>query len=107
VQWDDLCVFLAVAQTGSLRRAARALQLGQPTVIRHVRQLEQALRARLFERTPDGHRLTRWGQDLLPLAQSMADTATVIDRRGAVFRESRPELQGRRSLVSTARTGTH
>jgi DNA-binding transcriptional LysR family regulator len=87
VQWDDLRVFLAVAQTGSLRRAARALQLGQPTVVRHVRQLEQSLHARLFERTPDGHRLTRWGQDLLPLAQSMADTATAIDRRGATFGE--------------------
>ena len=80
-------MFLAVAQTGSLRRAARALHLGQPTVVRHLRQLEQALTARLFERTPDGHRLTRWGQDLLPLAQSMADTATAIDRRGATFGE--------------------
>ena len=87
MQWDDLRVFLAVAQTGSLRRAARALHLGQPTVVRHVRQLEQSLHARLFERTPDGHRLTRWGQDLLPLAQSMADTATAIDRRGATFSE--------------------
>lgn len=87
VQWDDLRVFLAVAQTGSLRRAARALQLGQPTVVRHLRQLEQSLHARLFERTPDGHRLTRWGQDLLPLAQSMADTATAIDRHCAAFGE--------------------
>jgi DNA-binding transcriptional LysR family regulator len=85
VQWDDLRVFLAVAQSGSLRRAARALHLGQPTVVRHVRQLEQALKVRLFERTPDGHRLTRWGQDLLPLAQNMADAATAIDRRGSTF----------------------
>jgi DNA-binding transcriptional LysR family regulator len=87
VHWDDLRAFLAVAQTGSLRRAARVLRLGQPTVIRHLRRLEQALGARLFERTPDGHRLTRSGQDLLPLAQSMADTATTIDRRGAAFGE--------------------
>jgi DNA-binding transcriptional LysR family regulator len=87
VQWDDLRVFLAVAQSGSLRRAARALNLGQPTVVRHLRQLEQALATRLFERTPDGHRLTRWGQDLLPLAQNMADAATAIDRRGSTFGE--------------------
>jgi DNA-binding transcriptional LysR family regulator len=85
VQWDDLRVFLAVAQAGSLRRAARALGLGQPTVIRHVRQLEQNLGARLFERTPDGHRLTKWGQDLLPMAQSMAEAATTIDRRRMAF----------------------
>ena len=87
MHWDDLRAFLAVAQTGSLRGAARVLRLGQPTVIRHLRRLEQALGARLFERTPDGHRLTRSGQDLLPLAQSMADTATTIDRRGAAFGE--------------------
>lgn len=85
MQWDDLRVFLAVAQTGSLRRAARVLSLGQPTIVRHLRRLEQVLDARLFERTPDGHRLTRGGQDLLPLAQGMADAATAIDRRGATF----------------------
>jgi DNA-binding transcriptional LysR family regulator len=85
VQWDDLRVFLAVAQAGSLRRAARALRLGQPTVGRHLRELERSVGARLFERSPDGHRLTREGQDLLPMAQSMADAATAIDRRRAAF----------------------
>jgi DNA-binding transcriptional LysR family regulator len=85
VQWDDLRVFLAVAEAGSLRRAARALRIGQPTVARHLRQLEQSLGGRLFERTPDGHRLTRDGQDLLPLAQRMADSASAIDRRRASF----------------------
>jgi len=72
VQWDDLRVFLAIAQAGSLRRAARVLGFGQPTVIRHLRQLEQSLGTRLFERTPDGHRLTKGGQHLMPMAQSMA-----------------------------------
>ena len=85
MQWDDLKVFLAVAQAGSLRRAARVLRLGQPTVARPVRQLEKYLGARLFERTPDGHRLTAAGQDLVPLGQTMADAATVIDRRRAAF----------------------
>jgi DNA-binding transcriptional LysR family regulator len=85
MQWDDLRIFLAVAQAGSLRRAARALGLGQPTVVRRLRHLEQSLGARLFERTPDGHRLTRGGQDLLPMAQSMAETATTIDRRRVAF----------------------
>lgn len=85
VQWDDLRVFLAVAQAGSLRRAARALGVGQPTVIRHVRELEHSLGSRLFERTPDGHRLTRAGESLLPMAQGMADAATAIDRRRIAF----------------------
>jgi DNA-binding transcriptional LysR family regulator len=85
VHWDDLRVFLAVAQAGSLRKAARALGLGQPTVGRHLRELERSVGARLFERTPDGHRLTREGENLLPMAQSMADAAAAIDRRRAGF----------------------
>jgi DNA-binding transcriptional LysR family regulator len=85
VQWDDLRVFLAVAQAGSLRRAARALGLGQPTLIRHLRELERNLGTRLFERRPDGHRLTRWGQDLLPMAERVADAVTTIDRRRMAF----------------------
>ena len=85
MQWDDLRVFLAIAEAGSLRRAARVLGFGQPTVIRHLRQLEQSLGTRLFERTPDGHRLTKGGQHLMPMAQSMADAATVIDRRRMAF----------------------
>jgi len=51
VQWDDLRVFLAIAQAGSLRRAARVLGFGQPTVIRHLRQLEQSLGVSLLKRT--------------------------------------------------------
>ena len=85
MQWDDLRVFLAIAQAGSLRRAARVLGFGQPTVIRHLRQLEQSLGTRLFERTPDGHRLTKGGQHLMPMAQSMAEAATAIDRRRMAF----------------------
>ncbi|HEX9820968.1 MAG TPA: LysR family transcriptional regulator [Methylomirabilota bacterium] len=41
MQWDDVRVFLAVAQTGSLRRAARVPHRGQPTIVRHLRRLEQ------------------------------------------------------------------
>jgi DNA-binding transcriptional LysR family regulator len=97
VQWDDVRVFLAVAQAGSLRRAARVLRIGQPTVARRLRQLEKGLGTRLFERTPDGHRLTREGNDLLPLAQSMADAATTMDRRRATFGD---ELGGSVRIVA-------
>ncbi|HYE90520.1 MAG TPA: LysR family transcriptional regulator [Terriglobales bacterium] len=89
MRWDDLKVFLAVAQAGSLRRAAKVLRLGQPTVARHVRELEKALGARLFERTRDGHQLTAAGHSLLPLGRTMADAAHAIDRRRASFADER------------------
>src|SRR6266542_4406028 len=85
MQWDDLRVFLAVAQGGSLRKATRALRLGQPTIGRHLHQLELSVGARLFERSANGHRLTREGKKLLPMAQSMADAAAAIDRRRAAL----------------------
>lgn len=85
MQWDDLRVFLAVAQGGSLRKAARALRLGQPTIGRHLHQLELSVGARLFERSANWHRLTREGKKLPPMAQSMADAAAAIDRRRAAL----------------------
>jgi DNA-binding transcriptional LysR family regulator len=40
MQWADLRIFLPVAEAGSLRKAAGALRLGQPTIGRHLHQLE-------------------------------------------------------------------
>jgi DNA-binding transcriptional LysR family regulator len=87
MEWSDIRVFLAVARGGSLRAAARELALTQPTVLRRLRTLEAALDVLLFERTPDGHRLTDAGRDLMPLAESMAETAAAIDRRRAAYAE--------------------
>jgi DNA-binding transcriptional LysR family regulator len=86
VQWDDLRVFLAVAQGGSLRKVARALRFGQPTIGRHLPELELSVGARLFERSANGHRLTREGKKLLPMAQSMANASAAIGRRRAALR---------------------
>lgn len=43
-------VFLAVARARSFRRAAEALHLSQPALSQHVKELEQELGARLFDR---------------------------------------------------------
>lgn len=85
MEWSDLRIFLAVAREPSLRRAARALGVGQPTVARRLQALESALGIPLFERTPDGHRLTRAGEDLLPLAESIGESALAIERRLATL----------------------
>ena len=64
--WDDYRFFLAVAQTGSLSGAARALNVAQPTVGRRIDQLEQRHGAHLFTSTPDGMQLTALGKEILP-----------------------------------------
>ena len=81
MNWDDLRAFLAVAQLGSLRRAADMLGVTQPTVARRLRSLEVDLGLPLFERDRDGHRLTAAGQDLLPEARAVETAALRVERR--------------------------
>lgn len=65
MDWDDLKVFLGVAEAGSLAGASRRLHLSQATVWRRVRALEQSVGTTLFERRPVGYALTPAGTVLL------------------------------------------
>lgn len=76
--WDDLRIFLAVAEQGSLSAAGRELAMSQPTVGRRIEALEGSLARRLFERHARGYELTNAGTALLPLARAMAEAAAVI-----------------------------
>ena len=68
-------IFLAVAETGSLSGAARALGTSQPTVGRQVREIEERLGASLFTRQQRGMALTDTGSALLEPARSMREAA--------------------------------
>ncbi|WP_262692907.1 LysR family transcriptional regulator [Kordiimonas aestuarii] len=68
MNWDDLKIFLAVAEAPSMRAAAQALKVSHSTVSRRIDALEGALNVRLFDRMPDGYRLTGAGEELLPVA---------------------------------------
>ncbi len=57
--------FLAVAEHGSLSRAAAALRLTQPGLTKSIRKLERHLDVKLFARRPRGVELTGYGQALL------------------------------------------
>lgn len=52
--WDDIAVFLALHRERTTTRAAAALGCSQPTVVRRLAALEQALGLALFERTGNG-----------------------------------------------------
>lgn len=78
--WDDVRLFLAVAETGSVSAAARQLRLGQPTVSRRLAELEEALGYSLFRRHVGGAALTTEGEKLLPAARKMAEWAGEIAR---------------------------
>lgn len=81
MNWDDLRAFLAVARSGSLRRAAETLGVTQPTVARRIRALENDLGLPLFARDRDGHRLTAAGADLLPEGRAVETAALRVQQR--------------------------
>ena len=80
--WDHIRVFLALARTGSLRAAAQELGVSQPTLGRHLSALETAVGVVLFDRLPEGLRMTEAGRDLRPRAEAMEEAAFAFHRQG-------------------------
>ncbi|MCX4661354.1 LysR family transcriptional regulator [Streptomyces uncialis] len=78
----------AIADTGSLHKAARALGVAQPTLSTQLRRIEQAVGGALFTRERTGCRPTPLGRALLgrarPLVAEMR--ALVTDTRAAAGR---------------------
>lgn len=79
--WSLYRTFLAVCRTGSLSAAARDLGLTQPTVGRHVDELERLLRRTLFTRSPQGLMPTDAAVEIRPYAESLATTAAALLRQ--------------------------
>jgi DNA-binding transcriptional LysR family regulator len=79
--WNDLRYFLACARAGSLAGAGRALKVDQTTVGRRLGALEEALGARLFDRTPEGFTLAATGERLLETAQAVEQATIDLERR--------------------------
>jgi DNA-binding transcriptional LysR family regulator len=69
---------------GSLSAAGRALGLTQPTIGRHIAQLQESMGGRaLFTRSPSGLLPTTAAQELRPHAEAMAAAAAAFMRTGS------------------------
>jgi DNA-binding transcriptional LysR family regulator len=73
IKLSDLHILLAVAQTGSMAKAAQALAVSHPVVSRSISDLEHVLGVRLLERNPRGVELTRYGQAMLARSHAAFD----------------------------------
>jgi len=70
--------FLAVARLGNFTRAARELRLSQPAITIQIKQLEDWLCVKLFERNNRRVQLTQTGYELLiPLERVLIDVEAV------------------------------
>ena len=67
----NITTFVQVAELGSFSRAAERLGYSQPTISVQIRQLEQELGFRLFDRIGHAVRLTDKGRDALRYAQQV------------------------------------
>ncbi len=80
LDWNLIKSFVAVAETGSLSAAARKLVTSQPTLGRHVAELEQALGVVLFRRGRGGYELTESGAALLERGREVGEQAAAFSR---------------------------
>lgn len=70
---DDLRVFVRIAESGSISRAAAQLRQPKSSVSRQLARLEGEAGAALLERAPDGMRLTDAGRVLLEHATRVVE----------------------------------
>lgn len=98
----QLRCFVSVARHNGFRRGASALNLAQPAVSRHIKQLEESLGAQLFYRANGGAKLTEAGTILLrhaeevfdKLAQIRDDLDRVAQRTGGAVNVGAPSSIG-------------
>lgn len=62
VSWDDFRIAYHVAQSGTLTKAGKVLNMNHATVLRHINRLEEALDTKLFIRHQRGYQLTDAGE---------------------------------------------
>jgi DNA-binding transcriptional LysR family regulator len=78
LDWTLLRAFLAVIETGSLSAAAQRIGATQPTLSRHIRELETQLGVTLFRRSAQGLEPTESGLALIEDAQAMGRAADAL-----------------------------
>ena len=81
MDFRHLRAFIAVSEESSVTRAAERLHISQPPLSRHIRQLEDEVGVRLFERHRHGVTLTEAGRRLL-------EKARILERAASDFFET-------------------
>ncbi len=95
----DLHIFIAVAEAGSMGKAAERLAISQPSVSKAIAEIEHAVGVRLLDRTAQGVEITAYGRALLrrgigafhELRQSIKDIEFLSDPTAGEVRVGCPE----------------
>jgi DNA-binding transcriptional LysR family regulator len=89
----QLRLFVAVADAGSVTRAAAELHLAQPALSYQMKRLERDLGVALFTRSGRGIALTDEGRELLDHAQSvLREHDRLLERARSLVQRNAPQL---------------
>lgn len=96
--WDDLRYVLAVADLGSVSRAARHLGVNHATVLRRVAEFESSHGTQIFEKTTRGYQVLADKRDVIASAREAQAAILAVEE----MIEGRPaRLQGKTRVTST------
>lgn len=104
MNFGHLAVFHAVAETGSVSRAAERLMVSQPAVSKQLGLLERELKTVLVDRLPRGVRLTAAGEVLAGYARRIFAVAEEAER---AMGELAGVSRGRLVVATTPTIGTY
>ena len=83
--------FLAIAETGSINRAARRLYISQPALSQTIRQMEEDLGVQIVDRSTTPYRFTQAGLACLSAAEELIDLHDHLHNR---LKRIRDEQEG-------------
>lgn len=99
-----LLVFHTIAKTGSITSSSKQLHISQPALSRELKELENRLRVKLFERLPRGMRLTHAGKVLAGYADQLFELASAAE---FAMNEIACARTGHLSLAASNTIGTY
>ena len=79
INLEQLKTFISVVRLGGIRKAALALHVSQPAATARIKNLEEALAVKLFERTASGLKLTKRGEMLLNYAEQFEHLSELVE----------------------------
>ncbi len=103
LSWDDVRLFLEVAQSGSFRKAAESTGVSPNTLMRRISMLERQLGHILLARTTNGVRLTTEGREVVKIGQRLHHEASALER---IAKVSSRGLSGVVKIAVTEGLGT-
>lgn len=104
LSWDDLRFILAVAEAGSVNAAARRLGVNHATVLRRIATFETRSGVTIFERSPQGYRVTPAARRVLDAAREVEHAVYGVQR---VLSGQGVELHGDVRVTSTDSLSQH